>query len=730
MKPTAKRVAPQRILDDLADSALSFDALAQWLVAFNPHTNIPELKRLIPSLTQAEIDDADAILAFRYHTLNADGTLSPKPYVRAKVYWKPLEGFAAQHGKDARGKYRQPAGTPVEVYWPPNIDWRPFMADPITPLVVVEGEKKALSLASRGVYAVGLGGVNSIAPGKNGGSNRNLPLCPELALASAGREITYVVFDVDSGHAAMKPQVKAAAFKLCGLLLNMDKPTEARISILRRAPGVPITQKWTVEDLVKRADARKGPDPILDELELCATPNYIAQRMFELDQQYIYCAGADAILHRKTRVLMKDDNFRRALDNHKIRIPVMSTSRSGAVAPSGRTKDYGEGSYWLCEYGGRPTGGALDLFPGEDRVEMPDGSLNKWPGFRAVNTGASRAQSIKDVEPWRAELRRLHGSDAPLVEQIYLWPLAFPERGKMQIIMVLQSPRQGVGKSFGPEKLAQHVYGDATSEPLTDKELKSDFNEWAQTTFALFDDTGSLFSMHQKLNGLATMGKIPINSKGRKPYKVSNYMNMVITTNHSLPLRLARDERRYYLPHICEDVMPSDYWDKYRNWFEQERGGDKILTYAQHMREDAKYWEGFDPKMRAPLTAKAEEMREGAESDASIWLRTEFLPKALRDVVAISEVKMVWRVYTEFHHISDRNSADSALLTAWADLKSLTNFAVREIEVPLPSGKRKKLTLYAIRNQPKWEALANDKWRSELQRARAVVDGAKPWMDT
>ncbi|WP_197527177.1 phage/plasmid primase, P4 family [Pirellulimonas nuda] len=121
-------------------------------------------------------------------------------------------------------KYLQPSKTAVRAYVPPSV-W-PMLADPKVPLLITEGEKKALSAACAGFACVGLVGVE--AWHKKGSSK----LVPELEhVAWEGRD-AFVVFDSD---AASNPNVQRPERGLAGALLAHN--AKARIVRLPSGEG-------------------------------------------------------------------------------------------------------------------------------------------------------------------------------------------------------------------------------------------------------------------------------------------------------------------------------------------------------------------------------------------------------------------------------------------------------------------------------------------------------------
>ncbi|MEW6386325.1 MAG: DUF3854 domain-containing protein [Thermodesulfobacteriota bacterium] len=130
-----------------------------------------------------------SLLAFPYP--GCDG------YERYKIFYE--EGRSGP-------KYRQKKDTPNRLYLPPTLD-----QDGDGLLLVVEGEKKTLSLWQAGFQVVGLGGVWGWCAGGKGyrqpKENRSIP---DLEKVNWKRPVT-IVFDSD-GHD--NPMIRQAAFRL------------------------------------------------------------------------------------------------------------------------------------------------------------------------------------------------------------------------------------------------------------------------------------------------------------------------------------------------------------------------------------------------------------------------------------------------------------------------------------------------------------------------------------
>jgi hypothetical protein len=187
----------------------------------------------------------------------SDGFLIPYYDVAGKLtqFWRwrnnpdSRRGFL---GQTEQPKYGQPQATGCAIFLPrvKGLSWPDALEDPPTPVVVVEGELKALSLCLRGVEAVGIGGVWNFA--------RQRVLLPELVdLAKHGREML-ILFDSDAGD---KPQVCAARFALAQALFEAGgKP------IIGEMPNLLLPEKTGADDFLRlHPKLRNGP--LLDALK-------------------------------------------------------------------------------------------------------------------------------------------------------------------------------------------------------------------------------------------------------------------------------------------------------------------------------------------------------------------------------------------------------------------------------------------------------------------------------
>jgi hypothetical protein len=158
-----------------------------------------------------------------------------------------FERYKVFREKDKTGpKYLQKPGTPNHFYFPPGVDLK---GD--SPLLLVEGEKKAMALRQAGFQVVGIGGVWNWLT--KGAGEESKPI-QDFDIVKWDRAIT-IVFDSD-GHGNL--MVRLAAFRLARELASRG----AEVSILF-LPAGPKGEKVGADDYL----VAHGPDAYRELLE-------------------------------------------------------------------------------------------------------------------------------------------------------------------------------------------------------------------------------------------------------------------------------------------------------------------------------------------------------------------------------------------------------------------------------------------------------------------------------
>jgi P4 family phage/plasmid primase-like protien len=197
---------------DLQRSGLALDQIQQAGL----HSEWDPLKIQCLLKWKKLTDTIGPVLVFRY----PDSAGNPTKYVRVKPDRPPID----DGGKAA--KYLGPKGGGCRLYYPPGS--YPHLANPCKPLLIVEGEKKALRVDQEGYVAVGVGGIwNWIKSQSADTIFASKALADDFAAINCSGRVVYLVFDSD---AITTPLGRRALTEL-GLALK-DRGADVRIVIL------------------------------------------------------------------------------------------------------------------------------------------------------------------------------------------------------------------------------------------------------------------------------------------------------------------------------------------------------------------------------------------------------------------------------------------------------------------------------------------------------------------
>jgi hypothetical protein len=195
----------------------------------------------------------DGGLVFQYHDLDGN----PIDFVRGRPRSPRRRKDRNGKDKDAHNKYESTWGSECHAYIP--AECRAGLKGGICPVVVTEGEKKALALVQLGYCAVAVGGVNC-------GLKKDGTLVDELAAIPWSGRLAYVTYDYDK-----KPRTRRQSLMAASKLAAALKKVGAREVFLVQLPPGPDGAKQGVDDYLKALPlpARR---PALDKLLAQAGP--------------------------------------------------------------------------------------------------------------------------------------------------------------------------------------------------------------------------------------------------------------------------------------------------------------------------------------------------------------------------------------------------------------------------------------------------------------------------
>lgn len=558
-------------MEDLASSGLDFELLRKkGLVRA---VSAPDLKKKL------NITDAESGLEFIY----------TPTYSRYKIYRKPLTGFAAK-AKDSRPKYVQPEDSTNHLYVPPLTDWDTVLEDATQTIAITEGEKKTLALNLRGIPCVGLGGVNSIGNRKKGQM-----ILPELQQYVTGGRNVLIMFDIDEGYTMMKPEVARAALILANLILELGGNPKI---VTLPSDG---TKKCAVDDWLLTHDLSSVS--LYMEIVRHAKPLDTAVLLYREAERYVYVQDSNALGRIDTREAVMVADYRVSSGNQQVITQELTLKKvkGGGVVPAMDLVVRSLSDAFL-KWPSRPSAKATNYEPGTAHYLTKKGEFNQWKGWAQP---APEKVVEADVAPLWNAFKALYREDALTMWNWFMYPIAKPG-AKMVIIPVIQSEKEGVGKSSIPEFFTKFVYGEGVGTPsnastLNATSLKDGRLEFmVRKQFLFLDDANDIHGndVEALLKNLATTSSVRANPKYLRSYECRNLINLCITTNRTMPFKVPETDRRLFFPHISHDILPK-VWDDLHKWG-RAGGGGKVVAYAQQLFDS----NVVDPFTRAPMTEK------------------------------------------------------------------------------------------------------------------------------
>lgn len=504
-------------------------------------------------------------------------------------------------------RYSQPGSSGTRAYFAPQIDWRHIVDDAQEPVLITEGEKKAIATCAAGFPAIALGGVFNFT---NGGDE----LMPELeAVKWRGRD-TYICFDSD---ALTNPNILAAEARLVD---ELQRKRGARCFLVRLpAEG---DDKIGLDDFL----LKYGAPALQGLLQSAPYLGALDAKVVSLNKECAWIEAEGMVYDLVNKSFVKKDNF--------VTGSRFSALKHITVGGKQRTepKEISIASKWLTHAHAARFPQIL-FRPGEGRTARTDAggvALNMWEPWET---------SPGDVEPFLALSRflfqRMEGRDQELPIKLLAYKAQHPEK-KIPLALVLVGP-QGCGKSLWGECVMEafNPYSETINSAIFGKE----FNSWIEHSLIATITEAKPDHMRDnsdRIKSLITDLKQPMRDLYRPMRKVNSYTFYVFASNERAVGSYAADDRRMIVvdcPPKTElgDVAAQErfYYDGVGKW--KDAGGPKaLLHYLLNM--DLKGWR---PPSSAPMTAEkhlsfvegltaiqalANDMKTGSESTIKLWL--------------------------------------------------------------------------------------------------------------
>lgn len=236
------------------------------------------------------------------------------------------------------------------------------------------------------------------------------------------------------------------------------------------------------------------------------------------------------------------------------------------------------------------------------------------------------------AQPWLDLLAYMFPDpdDRKHVERWCATLIAKPER-KMIFALLVVSEKQGIGKNTLGTVLAELVGKHNASFPR-EADITSDYNDWmSETRIAICSEiySGHSWSAYNKLKTHVTDEIVRMERKYMRSVDLPNWTHILACSNSFKALKIADDDRRWFIPKVAEVPWTRDKFVKFRAWLFGQGLGE-ILHWALN------YGDYVLPGEIAPMSASKLEVIEEARSDAAKavirlaeWMVEEETPRAI-----------------------------------------------------------------------------------------------------
>lgn len=582
-------------VEDLARSGLTPEqADAAGMYAVDDATEVYDDFKPLPALVIPYYEPAgDELMTF-----------DRGPFARVRYLQEPQQARGFRRRKSMR--YAQPSGSGVWAYFPQGtpIEWSEVYENPETPIVITEGEKKALRGCLAGVPTVGLGGVYNFM--------RDDVLLPELdRLCDPGRDF-YICFDSD---AATNPDIQAAEGRLA---TELSLKRGARVFLVR-IPA-PRAKKGEKPDKVGLDDfiVEHGEEKFLDLLEAALQMRKIDSAVLGLNQSCAWIETDGMIYDFSTNSFIKKHDFVSGSKYSALEM-VVPTQKGNGV------KKMSVAQEWLTHpHAQRFQAAIFDPTTEARFIKDEEGrpALNMWRGWDTEDGDVTPFLELSDFL-FRDLPREMQ--DTPL--NLMAYKAQHPGE-KVPLALVLVG-EQGCGKSLWARivREAFSPYGVA----IPSQALLSPFNGWVESSLICVIDEAQALHLTKgsdTLKGLISELRHNLNEKFRPARQVASYTSYILTSNDRRVGAYSGDDRRMMVipaPRKREDA----FYDRVGRWL--ARGGARHVMAWLLDRE----FGDWRPPKTAPLTSEkylayreslspieemAEDMRTADQHMVKMWI--------------------------------------------------------------------------------------------------------------
>ncbi len=502
-------------------------------------------------------------------------------FVRVR-YFEPerkVHGFK----KEKKLRYSQPLDSGVHPYFPAMefefngemLTWADIAKDPTIPIMITEGEKKAIAACAANIPTIGLGGVYNFT--------HDGELLPEMEHIEWSQRPVYVCYDSD---ALANSNIQAAEGRLA-TQLSMKRNAS---TFLVRLPELPGGAKQGVDDFL----VAKGEDALWELIDRAPQMRRLDREVLRMNANVAYIKKEDLVLDTGTDIWMKKSGFTNGSEYSSRTIEVPSAKGDKMIKQSVSVE-------WLKHAHARRYDDTIFVPNTEDKaVKMKGGGVayNRFRGLHPKEGGVEPFFDLYDhlmSTTDEFDLNPDTGLDFDLIWKVICYKIQNLSEKVGLGIMLLGD--QGSGKTMFCDIVAGMVA--PYNKVMSSDELGADFNGWIETTLICVMNEAKASSLVYNLDTLKrliTDLRQPCNEKYRTNRQVDSYAFYLFNGNELNAGAFANDDRRMIVIKCPSQHEDPEFYGRIMDWV-KDGGSAKLLHYFQNYD-----LEGWEPPRNAPAT--------------------------------------------------------------------------------------------------------------------------------
>lgn len=242
-------------------------------------------------------------------------------------------------------------------------------------------------------------------------------------------------------------------------------------------------------------------------------------------------------------------------------------------------------------------------------LKATEGCYNSWEGFEVEKVAPCEEDEAPGLKVILDHILLLSDGDVECYNYIIKWLahlFQYPSE-KNNTALCFRS-KQGIGKDMFHAFLSSLIGSEMTGNTVHAKrDIFGDFNSYLsrKILITLNEFSGSVgFKYDNPLKELITGETVKIRRMRTSPVVEGSFLRLMFFTNNDFPVRITRDDRRFFVVDINQPIPGKEYFDSLHKVFSNKRSQRGFYEFL--LRQDI---DGFDWTKDKPETAFLEDLK-------------------------------------------------------------------------------------------------------------------------